>query len=258
VRAERRDLDGWESGQDPVALYLHNGNEYLEGMLGAYKARAVPFNVNYRYVEEELRYLLNDAQAKAIIYHSAFAPRLEAVRADVPSLEVLLQVPDESGNALLPDAEWYEDALAAADAAEPAVERSPDDLYILYTGGTTGMPKGVQWRQGDIFPAALGGRQLGTGEEWRDLDEIVETARNGGAKLMPTAPFMHGAAHWMAFNAITGGNTIVIPHHVEGHRAWVSWTASVHPRPGSRPRRSSAPATRRRPGPSPRARACAS
>ncbi len=216
VHRERDELDGWESGQDAVALYLHNGNEYLEGMLGAYKARAVPFNVNYRYVEEELRYLLNDAQAKAIVYHSAFAPRLAAVRADVPSLDVLLQVPDDSGHELLPDAVWYEDALAAADAGPPPVERSADDLYILYTGGTTGMPKGVLWRQGDIFPAALGGRQLGTGEEWRDLAEIVDTARNGGAKLMPTAPFMHGAAHWMAFNAITGGNTIVLPHHVEG------------------------------------------
>ena len=123
VRAERDQLQGWESGQDPVALYLHNGNEYLEGMLGAYKARAVPFNVNYRYVEEELLYLLNDAQAKAIIYHSAFAPRLEAIRADVPTLDVLLQVPDESGHDLLPDAVWYEEALAAADPGEPDVHR---------------------------------------------------------------------------------------------------------------------------------------
>jgi fatty-acyl-CoA synthase len=86
------------------------------------------------------------------------------------------------------------------------------------------MPKGVLWRQGDIFPAALGGRQLGTGEEWRDLDEVVESARNGGAKMMPAPPFMHGAAHWMAFNCFTGGNTIVIPNVVENLDAADVWS----------------------------------
>ncbi len=224
VRAERDALAGWQSGQDHLALYLHNGPEYLEGMVGSYKARVAPFNVNYRYVEEELRYLLDDSDARAIIYHSAFAPRLEGVLADLPNLRILLQVPDRSGNALLDGATWYEDALASVDDTAPVLTRSPDDLYILYTGGTTGMPKGVLWRQADIFPAALGGRQLGTGEEWSSLDEIVETARTGGAKLMPSAPFMHGAAHWLAFNALTGGNTIVLPANVESLDAADVWS----------------------------------
>ena len=215
VHRERDQLNGWETGQDHLALYLHNGPEYLEGMIGAYKARVAPFNVNYRYVAEELRYLLDDSGAKAIIFHSTFAPRLEAVLADLPHLQILLQVPDASGNDLLPGATWYEEALASVHADPPALPRTPDDLYILYTGGTTGMPKGVLWRQADIFPAALGGRQLGTGTEWSSLEEIVETARTGGAKLMPSPPFMHGAAHWLAFNALTGGNTIVLPRNVE-------------------------------------------
>ncbi|MCU0268004.1 MAG: acyl-CoA synthetase [Acidimicrobiales bacterium] len=223
VHTERDTLQGWESGQDHLALYLHNGNEYLEGMIGGYKARVAPFNVNYRYVEEELRYLLNDARARAIIYHSTFAPRLEAVRAEVPSLQILLQVPDESGHELLPDAAWYEDALAAASPEPPPVDPSPDDLYILYTGGTTGMPKGVLWRQADIFPAALGGRQLGTGEEWEALEQIVDNAANGGARMMPAPPFMHGAAHWMAFNAFAGGHTVVLPRNTSNLDAADVW-----------------------------------
>jgi len=219
VRAERDvDTPGHVSGQDHLALYLYNGNEYLEGMLGAYKARVAPFNVNYRYVAEELLYLLRDSGARGIIFHSAFAPMVAEARAELPRLQVLLQVADESGNGLLDGAEWYEDALSAASVEIGDALRSswsPDDLYILYTGGTTGMPKGVLWRQADIFVAAMGGRQQGSDEEWPSLDAIAEAAELGGAKMMPAAPFMHGAAHWMAFIAFTGGNTLVLPDIVE-------------------------------------------
>jgi fatty-acyl-CoA synthase len=215
VEREREALDPWESGQHLLAVYLHNGAEYLEAMIGSYKARVAPFNVNYRYVEEELVYLLNDAGATAAVYHSTFAPRLEAVRARVPTLRVLLQVDDGSGHDLLPGATWYEDALAAAQPGEPDVKRSPDDLYVLYTGGTTGMPKGVLWRQANIFPAALGGRSVVTGEEIQDLETLLDAARNGGARVLPAAPFMHGAAHWAAFNALHGGSAVVVPGRVD-------------------------------------------
>ena len=171
VRAERSELSGWESGQPHVALYMHNGNEYLEGMLGAYKARCVPFNVNYRYVEEELVYLLNDAGAEAIVYHAQFAPRLASILPKLPKLRRLIQVEDGSAEKLLPGAVEYEAALAAASADRPPVEWSPDDLYMLYTGGTTGMPKGVLWRQHDVFVAALGGRGR-DGSPVQDLAEI--------------------------------------------------------------------------------------
>ena len=111
---ERDALSNWESGQDHVGLYLYNGNEYLEGMLGAFKARCAPFNVNYRYVEKELLYLFENSQAKAIIYHAAFAPVLEKLRDQLSGVKLWLQVADESGNALLPGAVDYEEALAAA------------------------------------------------------------------------------------------------------------------------------------------------
>ncbi|HUR76905.1 MAG TPA: acyl-CoA synthetase [Acidimicrobiales bacterium] len=210
----RTQLAGHESGQDHLAVYLHNGNEYLEAMLASYKARVVPLNVNYRYVAEELRYLLNDSQTRALVFHGAFADRVAEIRAEVPTLRVLLQVDDGSSAALLDGAVWYEDALAAANPDSPPVEPSPDDLYILYTGGTTGMPKGVLWRQADIFVASLGGRAGAT--EWDSLDAIVETAKGGGGKVLPAPPFMHGAGHWVAFSAFTGGNTVVIQDDVVG------------------------------------------
>ncbi len=223
VRTERSELHGHESGQDHLAIYLHNGNEYVEGMLGAFKARVAPVNVNYRYVEEELVYLLRNAGARAILYHAEFAPRLEKIRSELPDLEVLLQVEDGSGHALLPGAEDYEQALAAASPERPEVAWSPDDLYILYTGGTTGMPKGVLWRSADIFVAAMGGRKMDR-SEYTAMDQVVENARNGGAlRLLVGPPLMHGAAQWAAFSLMAGGQTLVFPRqarHLDPHDFW--------------------------------------
>jgi acyl-CoA synthetase (AMP-forming)/AMP-acid ligase II len=211
VHRQRAELAGHESGQDQVALYLHNGNEYLEAMIGSFKARAAPFNVNYRYVAEELRYLLDNAAAKVVVYHAAFAPVLAEVLADLPQVELLVQVADASGNDLLPDAVDYEELLAASSGDKPDADWSPDDLYILYTGGTTGMPKGVLWRQHDIFIGAMGGRPFGQKDAFPSLDAIVEASTNGGVTMMSAAPLMHGAAQWAVFTAFTGGNTVVMP-----------------------------------------------
>ncbi|MCU1452542.1 MAG: fatty-acid-CoA ligase [Acidimicrobiales bacterium] len=211
VHRERGELAGHESGQDHVALYLFNGNEYLESMLGAYKARVAPLNVNYRYVAEELQYLLRNSRSRGIVYHATFAPTLAAVLPQLPDLEVLVQVADDSGHELLAGAVDYEAFLAGASPERPDVAWSPDDLYILYTGGTTGMPKGVLWRQHDIFVAAMGGRPLGQGDTFADLDAVVAASRGGGGRMMTAAPLMHGAAQWGTFTAFTGGNTVVLP-----------------------------------------------
>jgi acyl-CoA synthetase (AMP-forming)/AMP-acid ligase II len=212
---ERSALAGHEVGQDLIGLYAYNGNEFVEALLGAFAARVAPFNVNFRYVKSELQYLLADAGATALIYHAAFAPRVAEVLPDLPQLRVLIQIADDSGNALLDGAVDYETAVSS-DLPAPPVQHSPDDLYVLYTGGTTGMPKGVLWRQHDIFMTSFGGRNLMTGEPTGSLEEIV-TALGGspGIKLMILPPLIHGAAQWTVMTAITTGQTVVFPSVVD-------------------------------------------
>ena len=180
----RSDLAGHEVGQDLLGIYAYNGNEFVETLLGSFRARVAPFNVNYRYVKNELQYLLADAGATALVYHAAFAPRVAEILPDLPQLKVLIQIADDSGNELLDGAVDYEQALASSAPQPPPVEPSPDDLYVLYTGGTTGMPKGVLWRQHDIFVTSFGGRDLFGGNV---IDVIRGAGRaSGGRNLAPS------------------------------------------------------------------------
>src|SRR3954469_2766827 len=133
---------------DHVGCYMFNGTEYVETMYAAYKLRAVPINVNYRYVEDELRYLFNDADLKAVVHDAEFTPRIDAIRAGVPTLTAMLEVGG--------DADQYEKTLAQSSPERREIQRSDDDHYIIYTGGTTGMPKGVVWRHADAFYACFG------------------------------------------------------------------------------------------------------
>ncbi len=193
-RVERSALEPWESGQDHVALYLHNGNEYLEALLGSFAARCAAVNVNYRYVEAELGYLLRNSASRVLCYHATFAPIVSRVRGDLPGLELLIQVADASGEPLLDGAIDYRKLLAGESAAPLDLSYSSDDLFIIYTGGTTGFPKGVLWRQEDIFYNLLGGM-----------------------------PFMHGAGVSAAFNTWHRGGTIVLPEEsrrLDPHSFW--------------------------------------
>jgi acyl-CoA synthetase (AMP-forming)/AMP-acid ligase II len=213
---ERSALGGHEVGQDLLGLYAYNGNEFVEALLGSFEARVAPFNVNFRYVKSELQYLLADAGATALLYHAAFAPRVAEILPELPQLRVLIQIADDSGNELLEGAVDYEAALASVSPEPPPVQHSADDLYVLYTGGTTGMPKGVLWRQHDIFMTSFGGRNLMTGEPSSSIDEIVERAASGpGTKLMILPPLIHGAAQWSVMTAITTGQSVVFPTVVD-------------------------------------------
>jgi len=209
-KKERSELAGHEVGQDLLGIYAHNGPEYVEAMLGAWRARVAPFNVNYRYVKNELHYLLADSGATALLYHATFAPRVADVLPNLPNLRVLIQIADDSGNDLVHGAVDYESIVASGSTTPPPVEPSPDDLYVLYTGGTTGMPKGVLWRAHDIFMTSFGGRSLYTGDVIGSLDEIAKgAAESPGTRLMILPPLMHGAAQWATFTAMNTGQSVV-------------------------------------------------
>src|SRR5271165_2970294 len=130
-----------------VAVYAHNSSEFLEAYFGAFKLRGVPVNVNYRYTEGELVYLLENADAEAVVFDARFGPRVEAIRARLPLLRTLIEIDDGSGLHL--EGAWrFEEAIAAHEPY-PRQDYAEDDLFIIYTGGTTGMPKGVMSLQGD-------------------------------------------------------------------------------------------------------------
>jgi 3-oxocholest-4-en-26-oate---CoA ligase len=212
---------------DHVACYLYNSIEYLEVMIAAFKLRAVPINVNYRYVEDELRYLLDDADVKAVVFHREFAPKLAAIRAALPELHTYLAVEDGTDAALMTEeigdleALDYDATLAAASPDRKFGPRSADDLYILYTGGTTGMPKGVMWRHEDVFFGALGGAG-GGGKPIITPEEIAERCLQPRTRCVPACPFMHGTAHWMGFSALYTGGAVVIPaeHRLDSLALW--------------------------------------
>ncbi|MEU0337779.1 acyl-CoA synthetase [Streptomyces bobili] len=232
-------LDSGVRPGEHLGLHLYNGVEYLQTVLGCLKARIVPVNVNYRYVEEELVYLYRDADLVALVFDAEFAERVAGALPQVPELRHLIRVgagPKASG----PDASnmdgWGADAsrpaasggdgsgpdgsLAAVPFAKAEAGGSPgrgfaarsaDDQFIIYTGGTTGLPKGVMWRQEDLFFAGLGGGAP-TGEPVRKPEELAGRVAAGGSGItfFPTPPLMHGTSTLTAFIGFYFGQRVIV------------------------------------------------
>jgi acyl-CoA synthetase (AMP-forming)/AMP-acid ligase II len=196
---------------DHIGTYLYNGIEYVTTMIAAFKISAVPININYRYVEDELAYLFGNADLKAVVHHREFADRIARVRDRCPGLDLFLYVEDGSGAPVDSiGAIDFETAVAAGSEERDFSGRSNDDLFIIYTGGTTGMPKGVMWPHKAAYFACFGGGDP-IGEDIDDLDKLVDKAVQGGAGLtmMIAAPLIHGAAQLATFISLIAGNRIV-------------------------------------------------
>jgi len=203
------DVPPWRSPNDHLGLLLFNGPAYPEALLGAHKARVAPFNINYRYTADELAEILADARPAALVYHAELAPTLDAALALTARPRLLLQVSDGSGVGLLDGAMDYEEALASSEPSVALPTPSPDDVHLLYTGGTTGRPKGVIWRIGDLVTGPLGVRD-------RDgtpltLAQALDRAGGDAAPVLPGPPLMHGAGTWFALGGWLTGAAIVLP-----------------------------------------------
>jgi acyl-CoA synthetase (AMP-forming)/AMP-acid ligase II len=209
---------------DHVGIYGFNSHAFVETILAAYKLRAVPVNVNYRYVESELRYLFENADLVALVHDAQFAPRIAAVRDALPMLRHLIAIDDASGDgASSIGSISYDDALEGAGPERDFGPRSDDDIYILYTGGTTGMPKGVVWRQEDVLCVLGGLVNFDTGvrvqDEWEFAKAAAEAPDDAGLGIV-IAPLMHGAAQWGTINGLINGRTTVLMPKFDADEVW--------------------------------------
>lgn len=210
--------------ESKAAAYLYNCNEYLEVVNGAFKLRAVPINVNFRYVEDELTYVLGDSESEVLVFQGAFADRVAAIRDRLPRLRALIQVDD--GSPLLDGALPYESVLADHEPME-RIARSGDDHWILYTGGTTGLPKGVVWRHGPLSQTLMGTYALAGVAPPESLAEAADHARhlsaNGKSPItMPASPLIHGTAFMLSQTTLLLGGRVVFleERSLDAHRLW--------------------------------------
>jgi acyl-CoA synthetase (AMP-forming)/AMP-acid ligase II len=205
---------------DHVGIYAYNAVEWVETAWAVFKLRAIWININYRYVEDELRYLLKNADLKALVYQRDFSPLVTALLPELPDLRLVLVIEDGSDAEPTSDAVRYEDALFGQSEVRDFAPRSGDDLYILYTGGTTGMPKGVVWKHRDVFYALGGGTDPTTNERVTDPAVMVQKGAAGPMVHLPVAPLMHGATQWCVMGQSFVGSKIVLMAKFDPDHVW--------------------------------------
>ena len=208
---------------DHIGIYAANSIEWTEAMLAIFKIRAVPININYRYVEAELSYLFDNADLVGLVYREEFGPRVAHVIGDLPQLRHLVMIPDGSGASQAGlDFVSFADALASGSPERDFGPRSGDDIVIIYTGGTTGMPKGVMWRAEDIFYALVGGIDPFTHERVTDEYQHAKNAAAAGGQLvfLNTPPLMHGAAFVGTLMQFFQGNINVLVEKFDPFEVW--------------------------------------
>lgn len=199
VHRERDRLQNWECGQDRVALLMHN-DLYPDMLIGCLKARTVPANVNYNYTPGEVADLLAYLKPRAAIYHRSFGAKFADA---LTAVEVLISVDDNSAAPQLPGAITLDEALARGDT-DQQITGSPDDLLMVCTGGTTGRPKAVMWRQGDSYLVSM------NGADHASAGDIHERVRHGGQPWFAVSPLMHAAGMWTAFAGLLNGVTVIL------------------------------------------------
>lgn len=198
---ERDDLDGWQCGQDRVALIMHN-DLYPDMVIGSLKARAVPVNVNFNYTPREVDELLAYLRPRAVIFHRSLGAKFADVL-PCDGVDLMISVDDGSDAPELTGAVTLDDALAAGEADQP-ITPSPDDVMMICTGGTTGRPKGVMWRQSDTYVISM------NGADHESVDEIHAKVAHAGPPWFAVSPLMHAAGMWTAFAALLNGQTVIL------------------------------------------------
>ncbi|MBB5913225.1 acyl-CoA synthetase (AMP-forming)/AMP-acid ligase II [Nocardia transvalensis] len=206
---------------DKVGIYSRNTIEAVEAMVAVFKARAVMININFRYVENELQYIFDNSDMVALIHERRYTDRVAGVRPTTPKLKTVLVVNDGTDAPTPADSVDYEAALAASRGERDFGDRSGDDIFMLYTGGTTGMPKGVMWRHEDWWRVLGGGINFVTGEAIQDEWHQAKTGA-GNAQMVryPIPPMIHGGSQTATFHGLfDGGKTIMLPEF-SGHGVW--------------------------------------